>query len=220
MHPASSSSTRSTRSGAIAAPGLGGGNDEREQTLNQMLVEMDGFEANEGVILIAATNRPDVLDPGAAAPRPVRPAGGGSQPRRERPRAHPESAYAQGAAGLRRRSEGDRARHAGLLGGGSREPGQRGGAARGAARQAHGGDVRARERQGQGDDGRRAPLPRHDRGREEDDGLSRGGSRALRPVRARARPAAQGDDHPARTRAGSHLLAPPRTTGSPTAGCT
>ena len=43
--------------------GLGGANDEREQTLNQMLVEMDGFEANEGVILIAATNRPDVLDP-------------------------------------------------------------------------------------------------------------------------------------------------------------
>lgn len=48
--------------------GLGGGNDEREQTLNQLLVEMDGFEANESVILIAATNRPDVLDPALMRP--------------------------------------------------------------------------------------------------------------------------------------------------------
>lgn len=54
--------------GRARGAGHGGGNDEREQTLNQLLVEMDGFEANEGVIIIAATNRKDVLDPALLRP--------------------------------------------------------------------------------------------------------------------------------------------------------
>ena len=107
--------------------GLGGGNDEREQTLNQLLVEMDGFEANEGVILIAATNRPDVLDPALLAAGPLRPPGRGAEPRRRRPREDPQSAHAEGAARRRCRCEDHRPRHARLFRRRSRQPRQRGG---------------------------------------------------------------------------------------------
>ncbi len=107
--------------------GLGGGNDEREQTLNQLLVEMDGFESNEGVILIAATNRPDVLDPALLRPgrfdrQVVVPNPDVSG--REKILARP---YAQGAAVARRRAQDHRARHSGLLGRRSRQSRQRGG---------------------------------------------------------------------------------------------
>ncbi len=69
--------------------GLGGGHDEREQTLNQLLVEMDGFESNEGVIIIAATNRPDVLDPAILRPGRFDRRIVVNRARRPRPRGHP-----------------------------------------------------------------------------------------------------------------------------------
>ena len=182
--------------------GLGGGNDEREQTLNQLLVEMDGFEANEGIIILAATNRPDVLDPGAAASGPLRPPDHRAEPGRARPREDPARAHEEGAAGAGRRPEGDRARHARVLGRRSRQPRQRGGPAGGPPLEAHGHAGRVRGRQGQGHDGRRAPVDGHDRGREARDRLSRGRPRDRQPAGAGQRSAAQGDDHPARSCAG------------------
>ena len=184
--------------------GLGGGHDEREQTLNALLVEMDGFESNEGVILIAATNRPDVLDPALLRPgrfdrRIVvnRPDLNG---RHEILKVHTAkitlaadvdlSVLARSSPGLLRRRP--------------RQPGQRGGAARGALQQDLGRDGRLRVRQGQGDDGRRAALAGALRGGEAHRRLSRGRARAGRGGPAQRRPAAQGHDRPARPRARPH----------------
>ena len=92
--------------------GLGGGNDEREQTLNQLLVEMDGFEATMGVIVIAATNRPDVLDPALMRPGRFDRQVVVPLPDIRGRDGDPQGAHAQGAARARRDARHHRARHA------------------------------------------------------------------------------------------------------------
>ena len=165
--------------------GLGGGNDEREQTLNQLLVEMDGFETNSGVIVIAATNRPDVLDPALLRPGrfdrqvvvPLPDIRGREQILLVHMRKVPMAPDVQGRH--------HRARHAGILRRRSREPGERGGAVRRARQQAPGRHGRFRARQGQDHHGRRAPLDRDARARAQEHRLPRVGPRARRAAAAR-----------------------------------
>ena len=184
--------------------GLGGGNDEREQTLNQLLVEMDGFEANEGVILIAATNRPDVLDPALLRPgrfdRQVVVPNPDIVGREKILKVHMRKVplasdvdpriIARGTPGFSGADLANLVNEAALMA-----------ARKGKRSVAH---DRVRAGQGQGHDGRRAALDGDDRGREEADRLSRGRPRARHALCRGPRSAAQGDDHPARPRARRH----------------
>ena len=79
-----------------------GGHDEREQTLNQILTEMDGFETGDGVVVLAATNRPEILDQALLRAGPLRPSRGRPAARQARPREDPRGAHPLGAAGRRR----------------------------------------------------------------------------------------------------------------------
>ena len=102
-HRRSSSSTRSTPSAAGAVPAGSASNDEREQTLNQLLSDMDGFEPGANVVVMAATNRAEILDRGAAAAGALRPHGGDPAPQPRRTNGDPRHPRQGQDARFRRR---------------------------------------------------------------------------------------------------------------------
>ena len=190
--------------------GLGGGHDEREQTLNQLLVEMDGFEMKDNIILIAATNRPDILDPALLRPGRFDRQIVVDRPDRNGRRKILEVHSKGKPLDARDRPRRARRRDARLHRRRPREPRQRGCAARGAPRQEDDrpgrprGRDHARDRR-PGEEG--APAVREGAA---DHRLPRDGPRARRPLPREHRPGAQDHDRLARPGARAHDLAPDR----------
>ena len=188
--------------------GLGGGHDEREQTLNQMLAEMDGFETSEGIVIMAATNRPDILDPALLRPGRFDRQIVVPLPEFERAQGDPRGPQPRQADGPRRRPGDDGPGDPRHVRRRPRQPRQRGGSGRRASRVEADRTDRLRER----------PRPRRARrparvadpvGRgEAGDGVPRGRARAARHRAAPRRSAAQGHDPASRHGPRRHVVAP------------
>ena len=178
--------------------GLGGGNDEREQTLNALLVEMDGFDTQEGIIIIAATNRPDVLDPALLRPGRFDRQVVGQSAGRARARGDFEGSRQKREARAGRGFVHHRARHARLFRRGTGESAERSRVARRAAEQKSRRHGRTGRGARQGPLGPRTPQPGHDRRGKEMHRLARGRPRAGQRAARTHASAAQGHHHSAR----------------------